>query len=172
MSALEEPLLTPPTRHFQHIPLMADGSTFRVVHIFPGFYDDRIGCEFLEVPTSAEPNYSALSYTWGKPDITTFVRCRGCNIGIGENLENALRRIRSPVYIRSFWIDALCIDQRDDAREKTTQIPLMRRIYQQSSKVIIYLGEEQDGSDKIPSLCESITQAYDTVPSLCEPISA
>ncbi|KAH7131811.1 heterokaryon incompatibility protein-domain-containing protein [Dendryphion nanum] len=158
---------TPPTSKvipgFKHIPLQADGSTFRIVYLHPGDLNDQIECEFLEVPTFAEPNYSALSYTWGKPDVTAYVNCHGCNISIGGNLENAMRRIRDPDNIRAFWIDALCIDQNDEADEKSTQIPLMRRIYQRAPKVIIYLGEEYEGSEQIPTLCKNVLQAFGTI---------
>jgi hypothetical protein len=50
----------------------------------------------------------------------------------------ALRRLReareSPL-----WIDAICINQKDNA-EKATQIPLMGDIYSQTEQVIIWLG--------------------------------
>ena len=82
----------------------------------------------------------------------------------GENLVNAIRRIRDGKCTRSFWIDALCIDQNDEADEKSTQIPLMRRIYQQAPKVLIYLGEDEDGSEKIPTILEGIIRAFDTIP--------
>ncbi|KFY23917.1 hypothetical protein V491_02357 [Pseudogymnoascus sp. VKM F-3775] len=138
---------------------MPDGSTFRILSIFPGQGDAQIECQFLEVPISAEPKYSALSYTWGDPSVTSFVGIHGYVIGIAENLQSALRCLRHPLHIRSFWIDALCINQEDDT-EKATQIPLMRYIYQQSYLVTIYLGTYSDGSDTIPAFCERIERAH------------
>ena len=41
------------------------------------------------------------------------------------------------------WIDAICIDQRD-MDEKSTQVSMMGRIYNQAQKVIIWLGPEDN----------------------------
>ncbi len=41
---------------------------------------------------------------------------------------------------QTVWIDFICINQ-DDTQDKNRQIPLMSRIYQQASRVIVYLGE-------------------------------
>jgi hypothetical protein len=38
------------------------------------------------------------------------------------------------------WVDAICIDQ-GSAAEKSTQVPLMDKIYAAASRVIIWLGE-------------------------------
>jgi len=146
---------------YEYTPLMSDGSTFRIVSLWPGTGDQRIECDFLEVPTVAKPKYSALSYAWGNPAVAAFVWNYGRVIGIASNLEHALRRLRDPVQIRTFWIDALCINQQDEAGEKTTQIPLMRHIYNQSICVSIYLGGTQDGSEIVPSLCRGINRAYE-----------
>ncbi|KAK3722438.1 hypothetical protein LTR37_002430 [Vermiconidia calcicola] len=40
----------------------------------------------------------------------------------------------------SLWIDALCINQ-DDRNEKTHQVAMMGRIYQEAEEVLIWLGE-------------------------------
>ncbi|MCJ1408686.1 hypothetical protein MMC19_002761 [Ptychographa xylographoides] len=140
---------------------MSDGSTFRLVSIWPGTGEQRIECDFLEVPTGATPKYSALSYAWGDPTATALVWNHGRAIGIASNLDHALRRLRDPVQIRTFWIDALCINQQDEAGEKATQIPLMRLIYKQAVLVSIYLGNARDGSEMVPSLCERINRAYE-----------
>jgi hypothetical protein len=45
--------------------------------------------------------------------------------------------------VRVLWLDAICINQEDNA-EKSIQVPLMRQIYQQASQVCVYLGEAKD----------------------------
>ncbi|KAK2593669.1 hypothetical protein QQS21_008638 [Conoideocrella luteorostrata] len=140
---------------------MSDGSTFRVVYLLPGAEDDRLECTFLEVPVSAKPNYSALSYVWGAPSTAELVWINGRVIGITQNLGLALRHLGSPAEVRSFWIDALCINQTDEVGEKVVQIPLMRRIYQHAPTVVIFLGGDSDHSETVPSICKIINQAYE-----------
>ncbi|KAK3375043.1 heterokaryon incompatibility protein-domain-containing protein [Podospora didyma] len=62
-----------------------------------------------------------------------------------ENADAALRRIRRPSVVRNLWVDAICIDQRNN-REKDSQWPLMRNIYEQAEQVCVWLGEMTDAS--------------------------
>jgi hypothetical protein len=47
---------------------------------------------------------------------------------------------------RLLWIDAICINQRDSA-ERSSQIRIMGEIYLKAFSLVIWLGQEQDGSD-------------------------
>lgn len=64
---------------------------------------------------------------------------------IPQNLYIALQHIRSHDKTRTFWIDALCINQLD-AAEKSAQVPKMQEIYRRSNEILIWLGPERDGS--------------------------
>ncbi len=44
------------------------------------------------------------------------------------------------------WVDAVCINQRDN-NEKAWQVAQMQRVYSQASSVIIWLGLPADGSN-------------------------
>ncbi len=102
---------------------------------------------------SRAPNpepYRALSYTWGPPCqndlfIKILADSRAFRIAIRLNLETALRQLRSPDREQFFWIDALCINQKNDD-EKSSQIPEMWRIYTQAFSVCIWLGIHEDES--------------------------
>lgn len=96
--------------------------------------------------------YDAISYTWGEPVFsqTLYVEATPPNkdlsngglypIGITPNLSKMLQHMRHPLRTRRLWVDALCINQQDDV-EKSNQIPLMFQIYQQASRVVIWLGD-------------------------------
>lgn len=96
--------------------------------------------------------YDAMSYTWGEPlfsqrlYIETILPNKDPSygglypIGITPNLSKLLRNMRHPLRTRRLWVDAICINQQDDV-EKSHQIPLMFRIYQQASRVVIWLGD-------------------------------
>lgn len=100
--------------------------------------------------------YHALSYFWG-PTVdeadSDFVQIVGqggySKFLVRPNLASALRQLRYKTgEYRYLWIDAICINQDDDA-EKSMQIPMMDRIYQQADQVCIWLGEAAGKEDEI-----------------------
>jgi hypothetical protein len=85
-----------------------------------------------------------LSYHITEVSSSSCITIDGEEISITQNLGHALRRIVYDYAIRRedsylIWIDALCIDQQN-LEEKSTQIPLMARIYDSAFKVVAYLG--------------------------------
>ncbi|KAJ2980232.1 hypothetical protein NQ176_g2764 [Zarea fungicola] len=131
-----------PFKPFQYCGLPANDS-IRVVTLLPGAFTDPIRCEISCHNTQSLPQYEALSYTWGDPTDTTQTTIDGCLLRVTANLERALRHLRKSQCSRSLWVDAICINQQDDA-EKELQVQAMASIYQRSSRVLIWLGEEID----------------------------
>jgi hypothetical protein len=86
--------------------------------------------------------YYALSYTWGKEMASHPLLVNGAEVIVTKNLESALRHIRLGMHGQSLWVDALCINQEDEI-EKTVQVRMMRRIYEDAFAVLIWLGEEK-----------------------------
>ncbi|KAI0189680.1 heterokaryon incompatibility protein-domain-containing protein [Astrocystis sublimbata] len=88
------------------------------------------------------PVFDALSYTWGDLSETIPFVCDGRELHIHRNLRDALPHLaRRGSFRRPIWVDAVCINQRDEA-EKYTQIRLMHHIYRQASTV--WLGQSLD----------------------------
>lgn len=80
--------------------------------------------------------FDALSYTWGDGANPETLLCNGVSFPISRNLSEALREIRrSKLAVTYLWVDAICINQRDD-EEKSTQVRNMMAIYQKASRVI------------------------------------
>ncbi|OCK79052.1 hypothetical protein K432DRAFT_435595 [Lepidopterella palustris CBS 459.81] len=92
-------------------------------------------------------SYEAVSYAWGKADLPnvlfcddtpSFIRgsrspseCQGMwHLRITESLDCALRAFRSTTR------------ERTDGSEKMHQVRQMKRIYQEATRVLIWLGEE------------------------------
>ena len=88
--------------------------------------------------------YQALSYVWGDPTDVVTISVDGQSLQITRNLHGALRRLRAKGFDWLMWIDAICINQRDDA-EKTAQVKLMHTIFSNADIVMIWLGEELPG---------------------------
>ena len=106
---------------------------------------DPLVCSTSIVRTAeAAGKYHALSYCWGSQDRTRPVTCDGQILNVTANLESALRRLRSPNVPRTLWVDQLCLDQKN-IREREQQVGQMANIYRNSSKVLIWLGD--DGED-------------------------
>lgn len=91
-------------------------------------------------------NYEALSYNWGNMKDIAAITLNGNIFKVTTHLEVALRHLRRPDMVRRLWVDALCINQADND-ERCQQVELMRFIYRQASRVLVWLGPAADDSD-------------------------
>jgi hypothetical protein len=126
-----------------HIYSVLPIEAIRLLCLHPGSRSQTIKCTLSTIQlTNVEP-YEALSYVWGSeadPE-TLLLDCH--EFSITKNLHSALCALRLPDKDRFLWIDALCINQNNDA-EKGTQIPLMGSIYERAVQVIAWLGSPTD----------------------------
>ncbi|KAJ1322909.1 HET domain-containing protein [Microdochium nivale] len=131
---------------FHYHPL--DDGEFRLISLACGSWTDPISFSLGRYPLNPakHPYYEAVSYVWGSLSPFAQVTCDGVPMGIGLSAEAALRRFRLSDRCRLIWIDAVCINQ-EDFSEKARQVALMAQIYQQASKVLIFLGEADRNSD-------------------------
>lgn len=94
-------------------------------------------------------DYEALSWCWGTGlrDCAILIRQDGIHYRLptSQQLTVALKYLRLPKDNRVLWVDAICINQDDDA-ERNHQVQLMAQIYTFASQVCIWLGEEDDHS--------------------------
>ena len=87
------------------------------------FYRGDTQCLYSEAN-----RYEALSYVWGDARSDCTIIVNGLPLPIGRNLYIALRRLRSRHRKKLLWVDAICINQRDDF-EKSLQVAMMAEIY-------------------------------------------
>jgi hypothetical protein len=121
------------------------GRTIRLLQLEAGSGDNPIRCRLVVKPLDNHVVYNALSYTWGEQGNRT-IFCDDKRLEIGENLYQALWRLRQDGRTELLWVDAVCINQEDDA-EKTDQVKMMREIYEQAKLVIAWLGTEGNTDD-------------------------
>ncbi|KAK5659447.1 hypothetical protein OQA88_648 [Cercophora sp. LCS_1] len=124
----------------------------RVVTLSPGKWTEPIECIIRRFPLGRDEYllsspYSTLSYAWGSTTATELISLNGDPWPVTINLYNALHFIRDPEKPVRLWIDALSIDQHN-AKERASQVQLMRDIYFKSSEVIIYLGDGKNHRSK------------------------
>ncbi|KAJ4393436.1 hypothetical protein N0V93_002646 [Gnomoniopsis smithogilvyi] len=136
------------THDFEYKPL--HGTThIRLVKLLPKTDDRVIHCSLVEVDLSTALSYEALSYTWAidsdiKPPQTGATKrtiiCNGAALDVFKNLHNALFQLQELGWTsQPIWIDAICINQRDDV-EKSAQVNMMGAIFHAASRVIVWLG--------------------------------
>lgn len=70
-------------------------------------------------------------------------------LDVTHNCFEALRSFRRRFRRRRLWIDAVCIDQREDVtskRERDHQVRIMGDIYRKAQRVLVWLGPEEPSS--------------------------
>ncbi|KAH8796947.1 heterokaryon incompatibility protein-domain-containing protein [Hyaloscypha sp. PMI_1271] len=106
--------------------------------------------------------YDALSYTWGAPVFSRSVNINGQSIYITETLYTALGALCYARKRRRLWIDAVCINQKDDD-EKASQVALMPRIYRYSLQVLAWVSED---NKEMEAAFQRFRQLADFIPRL------
>ncbi|KIN03035.1 hypothetical protein OIDMADRAFT_27504 [Oidiodendron maius Zn] len=104
-----------------------------------------------EVDINNLPTYVTLSYTWNpaepdekeknEPSDLKPILVNSHRFDIYPNLFDALCQLEKHGQDGYIWIDAICINQKDDT-ECSSQVALMDTIYKTSSKTIVWLGRE------------------------------
>lgn len=101
-----------------------------------------------------QPQYEALSYTWGTGDDPETIQVvslgpdqveKYATLKIYQNLASAFRHLRFVDQVRTLWVDAICINQ-GDIPERNTQVKRMANIYKAADRVVAWLGKEEHSS--------------------------
>ena len=99
----------------------------------------RLEEALLNEDAQTHRSYEALSYVWGDKKGSIPIACEGSIIHVTPNCFSAIQYLRLRGKERVLWIDAICIDQASIA-EKNQQVPLMGKIYESCTQVIIRLS--------------------------------
>lgn len=126
------------SRTFLHSPLDLSQRSIRLLRIQRSrSTQGHIQCIMRH--TTVESNYTCLSYVWGPPD-------EGYPVLLNEKLHFVRKNLFAFLQYAEekdfgwLWIDALCIDQANDA-ERTHQVQQMGAIFAQAAQVISWLGD-------------------------------
>ena len=129
---------------YDYLPLPAD-DWIRVLLLHPG--PGPLACTISSKRIKdATLHFEALSYVWGSNTRTDKfeIICNNRLLLIGSNLWSALLRIRHATKARQLWVDAVCINQKDED-EKSQQVKQMGEIYASARRVLIWMGEDLAG---------------------------
>ncbi|KAK6863649.1 hypothetical protein PG995_000177 [Apiospora arundinis] len=130
-----------------------DGAAFN-----PTDASQLLVCEIDEFDVDdATIQYKALSYSWkdGDDQESIYIMCNSTAVQVSLHLYKALVRLRSETELVRVWVDSLCINQKDNT-ERTHQVKIMREIYQNSSEVIVWLGDSKTHDNLLPTCHRSL----------------
>jgi hypothetical protein len=96
---------------------------------------------FLHLSSCVE----CLFYTWGNATITDNIELGGVAFAVTTNLLSAWQHQRLPAQPQRLWVDAICIDQ-SSIPERESQVRPMRKIYQNATRVVVWLGNSTPAS--------------------------
>ncbi|KAK7740665.1 hypothetical protein SLS53_005133, partial [Cytospora paraplurivora] len=136
-----------PTPYGYNPILRTDGIRCLVLEGATGDADDPLVCSLRDYSLDDEPDFEAISYSWGSSDKTHTIMCDDRPLAITKNLHTVLLQTRLSKQQRILWADAICINQ-NNPKEKNHQVAMMSRIYSQASKVLICLGPDESGHAK------------------------
>ncbi|KAH8898829.1 HET-domain-containing protein [Thozetella sp. PMI_491] len=180
---LKDPLLLGSLYTYEQLPC---GDYFRLLVLLPGERGQTLRCSIGHYNLDAwnMPPYKALSYTWGESqyddlviagervpmdsnlrrqyDIRHPLDCGDGRLLISTNLRDALRSIRHPLLPVMLWVDAVCINQMDDA-ERSAQIMLMPRIYHRASLVLLWIGEADEDTQPAFEMIQRLASVMQSV---------
>ncbi|KAI1406410.1 HET-domain-containing protein [Hypoxylon fuscum] len=135
----------------------------RLLTIGAGTWSDKIECNLQVASLDDSPCYEALSYVWGDTNNTKSISVNSRTLEVTENLYLALRRMRHTESPRVMWIDAVCINEEDNA-EKSTQVAMMGTIFAKCQKAILWLGEDpeviENATDVLPPVSVDAQRAF------------
>lgn len=133
---------------------LASAEHIRLVHILHGAEDSPLNIQFTTAALAEIPLFETLSYVWGVKRHYR-VNCEGTSLIVRQNLYDALQALRSTDEVRTFWIDALSMDQ-NNLKERVQQVEMMREIYAASQRTVIWLGAKDAASLEAVALLKKL----------------
>ncbi|SCO76815.1 related to heterokaryon incompatibility protein het-6 [Fusarium oxysporum] len=159
-------------QNLEYEPL--EEAEFRLVLVSPSRRKNLL--EYMLSPTSSlsdpqlqlvtfkmveSPPYEAISYTWGDALKSEEIILNGKSMAVTEAVHDILLRRADFWKPRYIWIDSICINQ-ENIEERNAQVPKMTEIYENASRVIVWLGYANDASLAVGKLLDiwTLLHAY------------
>ncbi|RGP65272.1 het domain-containing [Fusarium longipes] len=110
--------------------------------------------------------YNAVSYVWGEGahDIPLYCPSQARYFYISAVVDGMLRTLRKGHKEMRLWIDALCLNQKDD-QEKSIQVQQMGQIYHMANKVYIWLGPANPSVPSAFTFLRALVAKFEPTPS-------
>lgn len=112
------------------------------------------------------PSFTALSYVWGQKATAShkiILAPGGFCLEVTTGRFTALADLLTTFGAIAIWVDAICINQKDD-QEKGSQNPLMKDIYTIASTVYVLLSEGSEETDKAVDYLKILAKTRRRIP--------
>ena len=132
----------------------------------------RILCDFVQAHLDDSQVYRAISYHWGKLPQTSKVWVEEDGVRyilVRRPALSILRLLHQRRYEGFFWIDTLCINQKN-ADEKAQQIRLMKDIFGGAQEVLAWPGEASADSARALAFVEELRHVIEESQNTKKPI--
>jgi hypothetical protein len=140
-------------------PLDPDKHEIRLLRLEPSANVNEWPNGSLEISSLNDaPVYEAISYAWGCAQEVHPLLIDGMEVPITASICGALRFLRSKSKVRHFWVDAICIAQRN-LDERAQQVALMRRIFREASNVCVWLGHGSSEAEHVLATFQKFADA-------------
>ncbi|KAG6355501.1 hypothetical protein INS49_003463 [Diaporthe citri] len=109
------------------------------------FHHEELPDASTYIRLATAPKYTAISYTWGDPNLIAVILVNGKRMEVRRNCEDV---IRQPCRIKGgfFWIDAICINQADN-HEKSFQVANMGEVFRDALGTLAFVGRHENNSE-------------------------
>ena len=125
-------------------PLDADASVIRILGLHKVEFAGQPLRATLEVwSLDRYPRYDAISWAWGRSGPMALIVINSIEWLIPAKLDACLRRLATVSRERTFWVDAVCVDQSNQT-ERAQQVRMMEQIFSHGNTVCVWLGSGQD----------------------------
>jgi hypothetical protein len=133
--------------------------TVRLVEVHPDELHGPVVCSISQYNLDVLPEFDAVSYAWNTRGGFATISCGDGNLIVQQTVLELMERVRRPNETSKLWIDEICINQ-DDILERNAQVSLMDQIYLNAKKVVIWLGEEDERTDRLDQLFVRLETAF------------
>ena len=152
----------PDPSKYKYLPLNKP-EDIRLILLYPRLGFGNINCSLIQGRHMHLFFYEAISYRWYGLEETEPIIIDGCKKHITKSVYDILASRSSLFLPRLLWIDALCIDQNNNA-EKSQQVVLMEKIYLNALFTTVILADpssspehqEESGRLSIPARYDNI----------------
>ena len=148
---------------FQYSDLPDAASYVRLLRVLRAEDGQTVQCDLSVWPKETAPPYNAVSYTWGDPASTTVINMNGKQKTVRTNCEYVLRQAYWCDPSAYIWIDALCINQQNNA-EKGPQVAMMGDVYKNADQVLAGVGPHACNSEVLLQVVLENEEMYSDIP--------
>ena len=124
-----------------------DSDNIRLLYLLPGETGDQLQGVINQVPYMSAGTYRALSYVWGTDQRAQELITPDGVLRIPFSLKKALQGLRRNDKAIMLWVDAICINQKNN-KEIAQQVRLLPKIFQTATSMYAFLdgGKESDAA--------------------------